>query len=159
MKTKSILFGLSLLLIAFVSCSRNEMTSEESIEKSLNLSNRNRDSLVIDTVVDQRPTINATIFTTGTTCFSLASGYGNDYRYYVSSNTAMPYDRLVYSTAIKGNALFAVQSLVIPAYQYVSQNVVIFNNESSKVGDVIIRVLSVKNNTLETINEYNKIDI
>ncbi|MCX8525869.1 hypothetical protein OF897_18300 [Chryseobacterium formosus] len=159
MKKHVFLLCLSMFLsVIIISCGRDELLDEaQEVSDSQMMMKPPLDSLIIDTTFT-KPTINATIFTTGQTCYSLASGYGYNYRYYVSASDVVSYDRVVHSTIIKGTALYFVQPLTIPAYQNVSENVIIFNNESSKVGDVKIRILSVLNSNVETLQNYNRVD-
>jgi hypothetical protein len=142
-----------------IACGQDESSLDETqvVSDSQMMMKPPIDSLIIDTT-STKPTINATIFTTGQTYYSLASGYGYNYRYYVSASNAVSYDRVVHSTIIKGTDLYFVEPVTIPAYQNVSQNVIILNNESSKVGTVKIRILSVLNNNVETLPIYNRVD-
>lgn len=145
--------------IIMIACGQDESSLDETqvVSDSQMMMKPPIDSLIIDTT-STKPTINATIFTTGQTYYSLASGYGYNYRYYVSASNAVSYDRVVHSTIIKGTDLYFVEPVTIPAYQNVSQNVIILNNESSKVGTVKIRILSVLNNNVETLPIYNRVD-
>ncbi|KFE99903.1 hypothetical protein IX39_04435 [Chryseobacterium formosense] len=157
---KNLLFIFTILLI-IVSCTTDRhFENEISNEKSTGIANKVGppvyDSIVF--VDPTKPNINATIITTDQNCYSLASGYGNNYRYYVSAGNTVPYDRVIHSIVIKGTTIYQVSPVTIPANQSVSQDVTIFNNETSRVENVKIRVLSVLNGNVETINDYNKVD-
>lgn len=157
MKAKSIFFVLTLSIISLVGCGHEQVDEMDKSEVQGKMMGKSPiyDSIVIVDPVEAN--INATIFTSGT-CYSLASGYGENYYYYVSSSVTETYDRVVHSTIFKGTAMYFVQPLTIPAGQNVSENIILFNNEKTKVGNVQIKIMSVLNNNVDITNNYTKVN-
>ncbi|MGD1319425.1 hypothetical protein [Chryseobacterium sp. 2R14A] len=98
------------------------------------------------------------VFHNNQVCFSTdnTTGFGN-YKYYVSTDVPAPYDRTIYSTAIKQTSLIPLPVVIIPAGEYVSDAKQIFidGQNTSKIGDVTLKILSVKENNINVTSQYD----